>query len=284
MKILDYIHKIAEEIGLRTEGKSDKGISLWTSSYLGISLTINCDEEENIDFYYSQRTTSWVYNGERTDLHDVIPIIFALFIKRINICSLYFTDVYNPATGADNEIYSKYLTPFQINNDFTNKKSEKYLEFINELISSLMTFESFFWSCFPGCPCEDCRNKLGYDFEYNWEIEENELKNVMTALNSSGDQVNYCERKLPNWFYFRDFKRKISLIQSKDLYPFIEGLTKKSKATSLNSISGKLYIEEQCHHYLGNFKSREIKDTFKKLGDKYKSVVFFRKSNYCIRR
>lgn len=101
-----------------------------------------------MSFYYSQRTTSWVYNGERTDLHDIIPITFALFIKRMNICSLYFTDVYNPATGADDEIYSKYLIPFQINNDFTNKKSEKYLKFIDELINSLMVFEHFFCHVF----------------------------------------------------------------------------------------------------------------------------------------
>lgn len=274
MKILDYINKMAEEIGLETQYKSDERISIWTSQYLGISLIIECDEEENINFYYSQRTTSWVYNGERTDLHDIIPNIFALFIKQINICSLYFTDVYNPVTGSDDEIYAKYLTPFQINDDFTNKKSEKYLKFIDELISSLMTFEHFFWSCFPGCPCDDCRKKVGCKFDYNWEIEEDKLENIKTSISSSGELVNYCERTLPNWFYFRDFKRKISLFQSKDLHPFIESLSKNSKATSLNSISGKLYIDEQYNHYLGNFKSREIKDTFKKLRDKHKSIIF----------
>jgi len=274
MKIINHITKIAEDLGLETQNKSEQAISIWTSQYLGISLLFECDEEENLNFYFSQRTSSWFYNGERTDLHDVIPIIFALFLKRLNICSLYFTDVYNPATYADAEIYSKYLTPFQINSDFSNKKSEKYLKFIDELITSLMAFENFFWACFPGCPCENCRKKLGYKFEYSWEIEEKRLETVMTSVNSSREQVNYCERTLPNWFYFRDFKKKVSLIQSQDLYPFIESLSKNSKAISLNSISGKLYIEEQCHHYLGNFKSREIKATFKKLGDKQKSIVF----------
>ncbi|MBK8080334.1 MAG: hypothetical protein IPK25_08665 [Saprospiraceae bacterium] len=208
MKIIDYIQKIANEFGIETQNKSETRISLWTSQYLGISLIFECNEEENINFFYSQRTTSWAYNGERTDLHDIIPIVFALFIKQIGICSLYFTDVYNPATGADDEIYCKYMTPFQISHDFLNSNKEKQLKFIQKLISSLIIFESNFWALFPGCPCEDCRNKLGYEFDYNWQIPEDKIANILISINSSSELVNYCERTLPNWFYFRDFKRK----------------------------------------------------------------------------
>ncbi|MFA7444951.1 MAG: restriction endonuclease [Flavobacteriaceae bacterium] len=264
MKILDYIEKIAKEISLDVQRKSDSVISVWTSPFLGISLIINSDDDENLSFYYSQRTTSWVYNGERTDLHDIIPIVFALYIKKIGLCSLYFTDVFNPATEADDEIYSKYLIPFQINNVFLDKSNEEYYKYIDLLIYSLFFFEQRFWDNFPGCPCKNCRDRLGYEFEYNWEISNEKIDHVLLSLNSSGELINYCERTLPNWFHFRDFKKRITIIQSNDLYGFIYDLIDENK-NYINSISGKLFTGEKFSHYISNTKLREIKNVFKKL-------------------
>ncbi|MFA6057844.1 MAG: restriction endonuclease [Taibaiella sp.] len=273
MKTLEYIEKIARELGLDVRGKAENALSIWTSPFLGISLQININNREEISFYFSQRTTSWVYNGERTDLHDVIPIVFALFLKHSNLCSLYFTDVFNPATGADDEIYSKYLTPFQVDGELLNVKSEKYLKGLEYLVSSLSAFETFFWSCFPGCPCENCRKKLGYKFEYSFDIPEEVISNLSNSIDGSGDCINYCQRTLPNWLYFRDFKKRVSIIKSNELYPLIDNLIMDNNET-VRSLSGKLIVGNNFNHYIGNAKSRDISNVFKKLGDKKKNITF----------
>lgn len=273
MEIINYIEKIAKEAGLRVEGNSDDSISLWTSPFLGISLKISCDENQNISFYFTQRTTSWVYNGERTDLHDVIPIAFALYIKNLGICSLFCTDVYNPATGAEDEIYSKFLTPLQINNALVNRNNEDHNKYIDILVYSLIFFEHNFWNSFPGCPCNECRNRLGYEFDYTYEIEKDKFNKVIKSIGSTEELVNYCERTLPKWFYFRDFRKKISVIESKELHSILANINEDIKTETVNAINGKLFIGDAFSNYISSNKEKEIKTVFRKLGDEIPKIL-----------
>lgn len=272
MKIFDHIENIANKMGLSLQ-REQNSISIWTSPFSGISLTFSCNENEDISFYYNQRTTSWTYNGERTDLHDVIPIVFALFIKSLGLCHLFFTDVFNPATGADDEIYSKFLTPVQINDSLKNKNDDSYLECIDKLVHSLWLFEHYFWNCFPGCPCNECRDKLGYEFEYTYDINEEKLISIKKAINSTENLLNYCERTLPNWIYFRDFEKRISIIQSDNILPFLNKLAEDTTLKSVDGINGQLTINNIFCNYISNKKREEIKKIFKRLNDCAKSII-----------
>lgn len=271
MEIIDYIEKTSKELGL-LERREKETISLWTSPLLGISIHISCDENENLSFYYHQRTNSWSYNGDRTDLHDIIPIMFAVFIRKIGLCSLFFTDVYNPATLADCEIYSKYLVPFQINNNLANKNSEKYQQYVTMLVYSLFIFEHNFWTSFPGCPCNDCRKRLGYKFEYTFDIPKQKLNHIITSLNGNENNTNYCERTLPNWFYLRDFTKRISVIESQELLVFINDL-KYEEIKTVDAINGKLFVENDFNNYLSNTKKKEIQKIIIKLDDKIQKII-----------
>src|SRR5258708_2029962 len=113
--IIERIETIATKLQLDIQNKDENSISLWTSSYLGIHLLVRLDENNMIQFYYFQRTSSWEYAGERTDLHDVIPLLFAAFLRRFNLCSSELIDICNPATGSDVEIYARYIVPIQVN-------------------------------------------------------------------------------------------------------------------------------------------------------------------------
>lgn len=266
IELINQIEKYAADLNLEIQTKTDNKISIWSSKFLGIRLNIEIDQNSFFTFYFLIRTSSWEYRGERTDLHDCISLFYAAYLKKIDICSSAFVEVANPATGSDVEIYARYIIPMQIHPDLINAKSidHKKLDF---LISSLFFFEQYFWSSFNGCPCESCRTKLNYKYEYRWkEIHPARLSKVANTFGMT-EEKNYCERTLPTWFYYRDFKRRVTVIESKELIHLINALC-LGKAEVISGVTGDLSISANFKNYLSNRIRKKILDYFKKLKDR----------------
>ncbi len=266
-EIINKIEELAKSLKLDVQNKTENSISIWMSHFTGIHLKIEVGKENELNFSFYSRTTSWYYSGERTDLHDIIPIIFAAFLKKLDLCTVFFFDIQNPATGVDDEIYSRYLLPIQIHPKLADINEESYKEKLEQLILSLSMFEQYFWNSFGGCPCTDCRKKLGYNYEYRWEeIGAKKINNLKKVFGES-DLINYCERVLPTWFYYRDFKNKVTVVESPGLIHFMKALSNPSKNEKVKSNGGILLITETFSNYISSYTKRKIDNYFTELKD-----------------
>ncbi|TDG36075.1 restriction endonuclease [Pedobacter changchengzhani] len=262
------IKDIAEEAkkwNLSVDGVSKDSITIRSSPFLGISLRLWIEASDLLYFDFYCRTTSWHYNGERTDLHDIFSLFFSIFLKKMALSSVKIINVMNPATFADSEIYGVYIIPKQINPGLINIR-DLDKNTLSNLIESLFVFEQYIWGQYNGCPCQSCRDRLGYSFTYRWEdIDIKELKALKTIIGFN-ERVNYMERTLPSWLYYRNFKKRISVIKSHDIIDFISAIS-KSKETSIDGINGKLITTENFHHFVSFKKKTIIYEYFKKLQD-----------------
>ncbi|PJJ83305.1 restriction endonuclease [Mucilaginibacter auburnensis] len=270
--IISHIVEKAEGWGLEIQNHGTNTISVWTSRYIGLRIRLWIDNDETIRFNYYCRTNSWFYGGERTDLHDSFTVFFAVFLKKLNLCSIFTIMVHNPATGADAEIYGNYLIPEQIHPGLINAKTVD-LEKLDELVGSLSMFEQYVWELYGGCPCENCRKELKYDFEYRRkDIEKARLNRAKKVAGDDPMLTNYMERTLPTWFYYRNFKTKVTLIDSPEIMPFFHALS-RSSSQIIKGISGDLIVVDQFQHYLSNSVRKKLYEYFKQLEEKLPDLV-----------
>ena len=266
MNMLKEIESCAKELGLDSRYISENAISVFTSPFIALSLRIEL-VDDHILYYFYHRTSSWTYNGERSDLHDSITSIYSFFLRVNNRLSVHIIDIINPITFETSEIYGRYLIPTQFSKE--NTISNTSIEFIKTLLADLYFFEQFIWVTFEGCPCENCRKRLGFDYDFRFDnISQAKLQFIRKALNGS-DLVNYCERTLPTYFYYRDINRKITIIESSALAKLFNTwyLSRKNNHDSIESISGKLIIDSGFHHYESSFEASQLKKIFKSLGE-----------------
>ncbi|RZK68467.1 MAG: hypothetical protein EOO85_24310, partial [Pedobacter sp.] len=225
-----------------------------------------------IRFNFYCRTSSWVYNGERTDLHDAISVFFSAYLKKLNLCSVFTVIIDNPATGAEDEIYGNYLIPAQIDPGLINAKSANK-DTLDSLVGALYIFEQYLWNQYNGCACEECRNRIGYEFDFRWEdIEAARLDQAKSIIGFDPMRTNYMERTLPTWFYYRNFKTKVTLIDSPEIMPFFHALV-TSPPQLIKGTSGELIVVDQFQHYLSNSIKKKLYTYFKQLYEKQPELI-----------
>lgn len=269
--LINNIKNQADKLGLNPSYISTNSISVFTTPYTGIQLRVEIDNRDFIKFYFTQRTNSWFYNGERTDLHDLISLAFALFLNKLGYCSSNLIDVWNPITISDVEIYSRYIVPIQTKetlHQFKGKNPE--IEF---LVFALLMFEQNFWSGFNGCPCAECRERLGFNYDFRWQdIGNDKLKRIYKTFGNS-QKINYCERTLPTWFYYRNFRRRISFVESAEFTSIITQFIVDYKV-QIEGVTGRLFISDFASHYLNQQTEEIIKRYFKKLNEDSPKLIF----------
>jgi len=174
--MINHIENLLKEIEIKDYSVEENEISISGSYPSGLKLHIQT-RKSNLDFYYSVRTSSWTYSGERSDLHDVISIAFSTFLKfsdsKIS-CSLI--NVINPVVPElDNEIYARYIVPIQY--DFSKLSNENELKlFCERLVLGMFLFENLFWG-------------LAFHFDENLQTEE---LNYSFELSDSFNETVKC--------------------------------------------------------------------------------------------
>lgn len=262
--------------------ESDNGFHISTLRHTGITFDCEVDTETNrLDLYFYHRTTSWDFEGERSDLHDVISIIFSVFLK-VNFdisCSIH--DVPHPAIETEAEIYARYIIPRQIEPDyfsFDNKSIEK----ISALIIGISIFEFFFWRA-VGCPCNECRKELKPPYDYSYEVDKEWLSLIFKTLRSKSKKISLSSRYLPNWEYYKNYSFDISVIFSESLCWLVNNLVKNGNRNELISgITGELSISENCSNYL-SYKHRDmISEAVRKIDSNIKNVTIIQLENIAV--
>ena len=157
------------------------------------------DDTKRLDVLASVRTTSWEYEGERTDIHDTNAIAFALLVwLRLGLTSSFF---YEPGYASKSEMYNVMLTFTQPYPSGLTLDAEGIRRAGALLILACQC-------CDPLAVCAHPAHAHGQgrcdDTGFSYEAAEPWARTILSRLGQSyNDAAFTCSRRLcPNWSYF----------------------------------------------------------------------------------
>lgn len=78
-----------------------------------VNATYDEPDASDLAGYFSIRTTSWEWDSERTDLHDVLSLLWGVSLRVREAASVHLLAELNPAINIESEIYARVLVPRQ---------------------------------------------------------------------------------------------------------------------------------------------------------------------------
>ncbi len=252
------LEQIAEELELPCQ-RNENEIKVRFSEWTGILLCIQVRDGQKPEFYFWVRTDSWHYDDERTDIHDTISILLSIWCKNAASFSSALYDEMHPAMPSlsDFEVYARYIVPSQLPQGLLRLSG---LEEFRKLIADTFVFTYLFWEVFGGCPCRTCKKTLGIKYDFKNTLGKR-LQTKVERVFGSPKKKNLKDRQLPTWKYYRNFDKGISIVASGPLTEFLRGFG-KGKNEVIESINGKLILEESRRHYLSRRLEEEAKRIF----------------------
>ena len=197
-----------------------------------ISIFLECCHSWRISLYLMDDGTYFpliylrqIRIEEVTDLHEIIPVVFAGIVKSKGYCSFRFLGEHNDFSGIEDELYGMYLFPAQPFNERIRPGYKQDLEVFLGILDLLFVYHLFQGDAL-GC-------LEGVEEDFSFESPElNEWVNKITSV--LGDEISHVAnvRKNPDWFYFRSFSEELSVCQS----PHIAKLLKKLYSGNENNI------------------------------------------------
>ena len=152
----------------------------------------------------SVRTTSWEFNGERTDLHDIWSLCWAIALRCVGITSPYLIHNPNPVAYIPGEIYSvDLLCPIQgtvRNKDKSLKSFQAWTSYIFHLLDSVFDWHSVFSGS------SETRWEEGLDVLAPW------IKPLIQEI-GIGKNIQFSSRRRPNWFYYSDIDQGLVILR-----------------------------------------------------------------------
>lgn len=108
IKLAKFIEESCKENSLQVENFGDDSFKIFTDEASGITLFLEIKEPTGFSFYFLQRTHDIIYQGDRSDAHVVLSLMFASFLRSLDSgvsCSLF--DIPHPAV--EDEIWGRYI-------------------------------------------------------------------------------------------------------------------------------------------------------------------------------
>jgi hypothetical protein len=153
--------------------------------------------ESGVFIYLYFRTTSWDWDGERTDLNDVLSVLPAVFLRigaPYASCMLY--DIEHPAGEMpESEVYARYIVFMQPEGILS--LSTDTVERLTEILLALAIYETHLGGFLAFVPNAVDR----YSFEDERLLQW--VSKVRAALGQTEDaEASYCSRTNPRWMFY----------------------------------------------------------------------------------
>jgi hypothetical protein len=173
----------------------------------GIAVQKISDDLNDAEVYLTVRTSSWEFDGERTDLHDLLSLFWAAALRTREVASARLVTVLNGFSGIDSEIYARLIVLDQLGslqecNSLKGRAgalSAESLYMFNLLIAAFGKPDGI------NLPIE----------EVSWPSPEPQwLTRVRKRLRLANDNdYEVRQRTYPKWSYFGSNKRGVSLAE-----------------------------------------------------------------------
>jgi hypothetical protein len=272
IELTESIKEQCIEYSLTVEEVSHGNLKIFTDSASGITLVLKIKIPTDFSFYFLVRTNDIVYNGDRTDVHVIMSLMFATFLRSFEseISSSLF-DIPHPVLY--DEIWGRYIVPVQTPSLLGISTWPQLHQAISKLILTIVFWREFFWE-FAGCPCNACLKKnYMEDNTRGYEIPIEMMHSENNQLKTSS-RLNYGNRGRPKWNYFYDIQNEITVIKSEELSAYLEKikLLSEKKLQKIDGVKGKLLLFDDLKNFLSNGSERELKRILKAIGQNSTSI------------
>ncbi|HEX8211774.1 MAG TPA: restriction endonuclease [Longimicrobium sp.] len=216
------------------------------------------EEGETLGLMFRVRTDGWsAYPNERTDLHDGLSTLFAVFLRIRNGISCALWDEVHPITGIDTELYSRYITLGQPDG-FSLPADESGAGVIKDALSSLPAFARWFITHTDWLPAlseraeEEATGPTPVD---EWASQ------ILGALpkESAKLESQWMHRVNPPWRHFRSVRPSVTVLRVPGLAECTRNaLTAKQRWTTLQGPSQTFFLSELSSHAVGHKDVRNL--------------------------
>ena len=232
--MLSYLKSSLEPIGYKVEIDDEQDIRIWHECMSWIIKLLLKEGGYFMPVFYFRTHFG---QGERTDFHEIIPMIAALFFRASGKFSFRFLGQHNAFTDIEDELYGTFMFPSQPLSERIRLKSKSDKEDFAGLL-----FEIFF---IHSNLCNIVDIEQGGEQTYSWDGEE--FLRWLEKIKGNWKKKVVCtynERTNPSWFYFRSFSQGVSVIKSEQISRVIKGIyeANRKQHSFINGVSGKLYI------------------------------------------
>jgi hypothetical protein len=206
------------------------------------------DSSVFISFYV--RTTSWDFDGERTDLHDCLSTLFAAFLRlSTSPLSCSYWDVPHPAiVASETEIYARYLTVDQSDpaNFFV---TEQTLPQIEGLLSALVVFEIMLRKYVDRTVNQEGKYIPSYSYEDVSEWAERVSRVVREPFDF--EKIQWNRRGNPTWKFYRSIRTNLSIYHAPGLSALMcAAATQQESWQMIDGINGRLFLSNGVNNII----------------------------------
>ncbi|KGW25021.1 hypothetical protein GSH05_32375 [Burkholderia pseudomallei] len=201
--------------------------------------------ENGLFTYLYFRTTSWDWDGERTDLNDFLSVLPAAFFRVVQpfmSCVLY--DIEHPVGGMPGcEVYARYIAFGQP--DGSMSLSEDSIERLRIMVDAFVLYEFS-----VGLFLEFDRNVRS-----TYSFDDDELKawveRVQSALSVSADDPEWTFnlRTNPHWMFYRSLGARASVLHAPKAAHALRQLVKATEPwTELRGPTVRFFKSSSAHN------------------------------------
>jgi hypothetical protein len=186
------VAETADDLGLVTHAR-DGFLRLHAEGH-ALGATVVPRDESHAEVFFSFRTLSGDFEGERSDLHDLIPIAIASLARSAGVACCAMIDEANPAVPELGEIYGRYLVPAQPAGLLYSDDSKADLA---KLFRTMWGAEELVWSyLWRHEPSTTPGGRWAYGVPSDWG------RRVRQAARQRATDALEYERTAPTWDYF----------------------------------------------------------------------------------
>lgn len=204
--------ELAEEMGLAASGSGSVLKVRQPGSFPFCSFELLADDRAFQ--YWTLRTSSFDFGGERTDLHDVLSTALAVLLSCAAGLGSSLIDVLNPAVQIPGEVYSRHIVPGQpygplVRLDDLKKTGER-------LVWGLWLDDSLWRTLHHPDRCL-CREENNVHHNSDWDAAGRSA----LGLDERAD-ILVTSRNFPEWDYLRVARSGAALVRAPALVELLE--------------------------------------------------------------
>lgn len=206
----------------------------------GISVDMVSDDFAGAELYLTVRTTSWDFDGERTDLHDVFSLLWAAMLRAREVASGRLVTVLNGFSGIDSEIYARLIRLDQPGTLPSGMRAQALALAAESFDVGNLITDAF------GQPSGDSASD---DIDLD-SPEPQWIKNVRRRYRLAEFKDNEVrQRAYPKWIYFGSTKRGISAVQiDESAATTLKAALSVFQSTSVPGVNARLYRSQRIRN------------------------------------
>lgn len=261
-----HIKKLCGIYHMYLESEHNGNFKIFTDVASGIYIIIKIQEPLNFSFYFLQRTYDVVYQGDRSDAHVILSLVFTSFLKTIGPgISCHQFDIGHPVV--QDEIWGRYMMPTQGPSFLLGNSTWDEIKCrIHELFYLVSIWRESLWRAMDWCNCEECSKSNTLRDTREYELSE-EIPDTINSLYKKAVRYNYGKRQNPNWEYFYNISNEVTVIKSSKLSDFLQEMVEvnKREQKTVKGINGELVINGELNNFVKFKHIKEAKNIIARL-------------------